>query len=520
MMSRGGRRMGRAILAGLALLGAGLGPLGVVVVHPQVGEPGRGTPRHRLVVSTGTDVITVNPFEVSVTTPDFQVTTNLYDPLVELDREGNLAPALATRWARVSPTVIQLELRRGVKFHNGENFSAEDVKFTFDTLLDPTQGHKLAGRVAFIDRVEVIDPYTVRIVTRQPEALALRTLYRQGIVSAAYARAAPQILNRRPNGTGAYRFVEWVKDDHLSMEAFVGGWRGAPPIRHVAWRPIKEDAARVAALIAGEVDVAHGVPVDLVPLLERSPHLEVRSVASLRSYWLMLVNTDPQAPTAKRAVRQAINHAIDRDELNRAFFAGRAKPLATAVHPSSLGYDPGLRWAYDPERARRLLAAAGYPQGFTVGLHGSSGRYPRDRELAQAIAGQLAKVGITVHVQPLEVGRFTEGIFQKRTAPLVLYAYGDPLRDRTSSLGDNHRSGALWSVIAHPALDELIVQAQRAMDERDRAAVLRRIQAWMMENAPGAYLLTLVDIYGVNRRLAWEPRPDDALRWRDASLQP
>jgi len=234
----------------------------------------------------------------------------------------------------------------------------------------------------------------------------------------------------------------------------------------------------------------------------------------------MMVNTRPELPTAKREVRQAINYAIDRDELNRALFGGQALPLATMIHPRSLGYDASRQWPYDPAKARDLLAKAGYPNGFTIGLHASDGRYARDRELSQAIAGQLAKAGITVRVRNLEPGQFTDGIFRKTTDPLVLYALGDAVHDRTYNFALSHRTGRLWSVISYPELDELIVRAEKTLDDAARAQVLREAQAWTMENAPAAYLLTLVDIFGVNKAVQWQPRPDDVLNWREAAFAP
>lgn len=484
-------------------------------------QPGARKPGTRpLVVATASDAITINPFDVSVTTPDAQIQFNMYDALVDLDRDGQVVPALATSWTRVNPTTIRFQLRQGVTFHHGEDFTAEDVKFTLDLVRDPAKKYKRSSLLSFVDRVEVLDRFTVEIVTKKPEAMAIRRIVTEGIVSAAYARAHPQTLNTKPNGTGSYRFVEWVKDDHLSMEAFEGGWRGSPAVKRVTWRAIKDDAARVAALVAGEIDVAHSVPADLIPLVARGGRAEVRTVAGMRSYWLMMVNTRPDVPTAKREVRQAINYAIDRDELNRALFGGQALNLATAVHPHSLGYDSSLKWPHDPTKAKELLARAGYPNGFTIGLHASSGRYARDWDLSQAIAGQLARVGIAVRVKNLEVGQFIDGIFKKTTDPLMLYAFGDPSHDLTRNFSISHRSGQLWSVIAYPKLDELITQAERTLDDADRAKVLREAQAWMMENAPAAYLLTLVDIYGVNKALRWQPRPDDGLFWREAAFAP
>ena len=494
----------------------------VAVTAATSGVPATGaqSPSRPLVVATASDAITINPFDVNVVTPDTQMTRNLYDSLVELDRDGRVIPALATAWTRINPTTLRFQLRHGVKFHHGEDFTAEDVKFTFDAVRDPARKHTRAGNLSFIDRVEVLDRYTVEIIAKRPEAMAIRVLARERIVSATYAKAHPAILNTKPNGTGAYRFVEWVKDDHLTMEAFPGHWRGAPAIPRVTWRAIKDDAARVAALVTGEIDVAHSVPTDLIPLVVRSGRAEVRPVAAMRSYWLMLVNTRPDAPTAKREVRQALNYAIDRDELNRALFGGQALLLATAIHPKSLGYNPDLTWPYDPAKAKELLTRAGYPHGFTIGLHASSGRYARDRELSQALAGQLARVGITVRVKNLEVGQFTDGVFTKTTDPLVLIAYGDADYDRTANFFQTHRTGALWSMISYPQLDALITRAEGTLDDAARAEVLREAQAWMMEHAPAVYLLTLVDIYGVNKTLKWQPRPDDVLSWREAAFAP
>jgi peptide/nickel transport system substrate-binding protein len=284
----------------------------------------------------------------------------------------------------------------------------------------------------------------------------------------------------------------------------------------VVWRGINEDAARVAALVRGEIDVALSVPTDLVPQVNSSANAEIRAVAAQRAYWMHFVNNNPDLPTSKKEVRQAINYAIDREELNRELFDGKALLMATAVHPLSLGYNPDVKWTYDPAKAKQLLAQAGYPNGFTVGLHGVDGRYARDRELAHAIAGQLARVGINVQVKTMEVGQWTDGIFKKTTDPLALMAFGDADRDRTTNFNTSHRSGSLWSIIAYPELDALISKTEAALDDAQRAQVMREVQDWMMENAPGAYLMTLIDTYGVNKALKWQPRPDDVLIWRDA----
>lgn len=496
------------VLAGLAL----------VVVAAAAAAPGRAAGRDQLVMATSSSPVTISPLEAVIITPDRQILFNVYDPLVELNARGEVSPALAVSWSRPEPRIIELELRRGVTFQSGDRFSARDVKFTLDSLLDPSAKHKTASNAAFIERVEVVNDYRVRIVTRRPEATALRKLNRLGIASAAFAAREPDILLRRANGTGSYRLVEWVKDGPLVLEAFPGSWRGQPAIRRIVWRAIKDDAARAAALVAGEVDVAESVPLDLAPMVERSGGAEMRTVPSGRSYWLMMVNK-PGLPTAKVEVRQAINHAIDRDELNVALFGGRALPMATSVHPASLGFNPRLRWTYDPARARALLAKAGYPDGFAIGMHASDGRYARDRELSQALAGQLGKVGIRVRVDSYEIGQFAERIHRKTTEPLVLLAFAEPDRDRTGTIGLSHRAGQLWSVIDYPQLDDLITRAETTLDDGARAAVLRDIQDWSMQNAPGAYLFTLVDSYGVNKALSWTPRADEALFWREAAFR-
>ena len=167
-----------------------------------------------------------------------------------------------------------------------------------------------------------------------------------------------------------------------------------------------------------------------------------------------------------------------------------------------------------------MLARAGYPHGFTIGLHASSGRYARDRELSQAIAGQLARVGITVRVKNLEVGQFTDGVFKKTTDPLVLLAFGDADYDRTVHFSLSHRTGQLWSVISLSPTGRTHHPDRGHPGRRRPGEVLREAQAWMMEHAPAAYLLTLVDIYGVNKTLKWQPRPDDVLNWREAAFAP
>jgi peptide/nickel transport system substrate-binding protein len=319
---------------------------------------------------------------------------------------------------------------------------------------------------------------------------------------------------RRPIGTGPYRLTEYVRDDHVTLEAFDGWWAGPPKIKTLVYRPIKEDSARVSALLAGEIDLAFDVPPELIPLVERARNAKIKKALSVRTLFLFLNTINPAYPTAKREVREAVNYAIDRDSLNKNILGSTGAPAAW-LNPNTFGINPDLEPVpYDPARAKQLLAEAGFPNGVDLVLDAFQGRFIKDKELAEAIAGQLTQAGIRTRVQIHEWGVFTKRMWSHQSNPLALLAWVDNVGDPDVQNYRVLQTGGTWSQNSDPALDEQIKAIASEMDPDKRKALIVRQQDYMRHSFPLAYLLQLGIITGVSSKLDWwEPVANDAHRF-------
>src|SRR6267142_207597 len=268
------------------------------------------------------------------------VGASMFDSLVGRDASGRIVPELAESWKLIDDTTWQLRLRRGVVFHDGEPFNADAVRFTVQRVLDPEQKSPNRANIGEIARVDVLDDLTVNLVTKQAYAPLLNRLIDFPILPPRYAAEKGPAFALRPVGTGPFRFVALVKDEHLTVEAFDRHWRGAPKLQRIVFKPIPEPFTRSAALRNGEVDLIATVPPGLARELER--------VAGLR------------VPR----VRQALNYASDVDAIIKTVLDGNGRRQEGPYTPNVFGYDASVRgYRPDPARARRLLAEAGYLLG-------------------------------------------------------------------------------------------------------------------------------------------------------------
>jgi peptide/nickel transport system substrate-binding protein len=285
-----------------------------------------------------------------------KVGVSIFDSLVGRDADNKLVPQLAESWKALDAVTWQLKLRRGVVFHDGEPFNAEAVRFTFERVLDPNQKSPNRANVGEVARVEVVDDYTVNLVLRQPYAPLLNRLIDFPIVPPRYtAEKGNQGLALRPVGTGPFRFVELVKDDHLIVEAFDRHWRGAPKIRRIVYKPIPEPFTRAAARRNNEVDLIDTVPPNLATELERAGSIRVSRVPST---WIIYLGLNAfRKPLSDVRVRQALNYATDVDALVKSVLDGNARRMDGPFTPQMFGFDPSVKgYGPDPAKARRRAA--------------------------------------------------------------------------------------------------------------------------------------------------------------------
>ena len=353
-----------------------------------------------LIVAVGAPPRTMNPHG-SDADCNLGVMSNIFEGLLHRDTAGKLGPGLATSWKRIDDLTWRFTLRKGVKFHNGNDFTWKDVKFSLERLKKPYPVSEFLAFGGIISSVKTVngDPWTIDIKTTIPVPYFVQNLHQIFIMDkeSTEARSIGDI-GLHPIGTGSYKFAEWVKGAYLKLTANENYWGGPPPIKNVEFKPITEPSTRIAALATGEVDILQDIPVELFDTVAANSDLEIVTRPARRAIYLGLGNK-PGSPTNNVEVRKAIYMAINEDEIIEKVMFGHAFPASQIPDPPTTGYSSEIkRLPYDLQRAKELLAEAGYPNGFKIKLTGPNDRYVRDEQICEAVASQLAKVGIEVEL--------------------------------------------------------------------------------------------------------------------------
>ena len=447
-----------------------------------------------------------------------QVGVSIFDSLVDRDGEGKIVGALAESWRLLDDRTWQFRLRRGVVFHNGEPFNAEAVRSTFLRVLNPEQKSPNRANVAEVERIDVLDEYTLNLVTKNPYAPFLARLIDFPMVPSRYtAEKGNAGLALRPVGTGPFRFVELVKDDHLVVEAFDRHWRGAPRIRRITFKPIPEPFTRAAALRNGEVDLITTMPPNLGRELEKVPGLRVHRVPSTWQIYLGL--NAFRKPLSDVRVRHALNYATDVDSIIKNVLDGNGRRLDGPFTAGVFGFDASVKgYAPDPARARRLLAEAGYPEGLEIILDAPAGRYQGDKEIAEALGGQWQKAGFRPKVQVAEWGAYFKKYLGKQMPDAYLLGLGGPMQDGDElyNLVSSKGRGLYYK---NEKVDELFDQGRSTTDPAKRRRIYADLARLMVEDATWVFLMQQVDIYATRDRLGWTPRPDQWLLFGQATVK-
>lgn len=447
-----------------------------------------------------------------------QVGVSLFDSLLGRDADGKIVGELAESWRLLDERTWQLKIRRGVVFHNGEPFNAEAVRFTFQRVLNPEQKSPNRATVSEVERVDVVDDLTVNLVLRSPYAPFLARLIDFPMVPPKYtAEKGNQGLALRPVGTGPFRFVELVKDDHMVVEAFDKHWRGQPRIRKIVYKPIPEPFTRAAALRNGEVDLITTVPPNIARELDKVAGVRVHRVPSTWQIYLGL--NAFKKPLSDVRVRQALNYATDVDAIIKNVMDGNGRRLEGPFTPNVFGFDPSVKgYASDPARARRLLAEAGYPDGLEVTLDAPAGRYQGDKEIAEALGGQWQKAGFRPTVQVAEWGAYFKKYLGKQMQDAYLLGLGGPMQDADElyNLVSSKGRGLYYK---NERVDELFDQGRATSDPARRRKIYADLARVMVEDATWVFLMQQVDIYATRDRLTWTPRADQWLLFHPASVK-
>jgi len=477
-------------------------------------------PKGQVVVAQGVDPSTLDPHNHQET-PAFNILSNMFDHLLQRSPDLKIEPLLAESYQLIDDKTWEFKLRKGIKFHNGEDFNAEAVKFSLERIANPDNKMKQFTSLKFIDHVDVVDAYTARIVTKEPFAALPAFLCLYGaIVPPQYVKEkGDTYIATHPVGTGPFKFVKWNKDDQLVMEANPSYFRGAPHVKTVVFRPIPEASTRLAALLTGEVDIITNVPPNLVPQIEGSGQAFISTAPSVRVIFLG-IDTLKGGPMADKRVRQALNYAVDVNAIIQNVLEGHGFRVATPLTKDHFGYNPNVKpYPYDPDKAKKLLAEAGYPDGLDLVLNSPDGRYLNDKQVAEAIAGQWQKVGIRTQAKTHEWGNYVTMAYSRNAGPVYLLGWGNSTYDADNTYFPWFHTGELLATYSHPEIDKLLEEARGTMDEARRLELYHNVAEKLAEDAAWVFLYQQEDIYGANNRLNWKARPDERLVMFDVAIK-
>ncbi len=483
-----------------------------------------------VVVAFGSNIPTLDPHMHSSRLAHI-ADWHLYDSLMDRDpKTYKPIPGLASSLRNVNALTWELKLRTGVKFHNGEPFNAEAVKFTIDRVLDPATKSVTRGNFTWIKEVKIIDEHTVQIITAKPFPAAPEFLTLAYIVPPKYLKAVgDEEFNRKPVGTGPYKFVEWKKAEHLIVEANENYWKdspkGMPKIKTIVFRTIPETTTQIAELLSGGVDIIRNVPPDQIAVVKDSPNARISATKILRVNSLLLDSSGraSKTPLMNQKVRQAIAYAINVDEMLSKILGGYAERTATGVNPLHFGFDASIKpYPYDPERAKKLLAEAGYPNGFEMTLNTYSGTITSMDQMADAVTGYLAKVGITLKRRHIEdVGMWTSSSKEGKLEGLQYYSWGsNSIFDADAILYALTYSKEPLSYTKDAVLDQLLDEGRTQIDPKKRLEAYAKAQKLLHEKFYWIPINVQYTIEGVNKKLNYEASSDEMMRvyaasWKD-----
>jgi len=437
-------------------------------------------------IGTRVDPQSFDPHHYKAGGIDLAVLDLLMDGLVTFDRRMNIVPQLATSWEWLDNTTLRFELRQGVVFQDGTPWNAEAAKVNFDRIATAAEVKGYYGQIA---STTVVDDYTIDLNLAAPYAPILRNLAAPvgGMLSPAAIDELGDEIARKPVGTGPYMLQEWSPNERLVLVKNPTYWGTPFNLDELILRPFPEEATRLLAFQAGELDVIQDPVPSTVKALEQDDRFQVVRATQLRNLWLGIENGDETLENLK--LRQAIAHAVDRDALVNLVAEGLADVAEGLIPPDMMGLPP-VAYPYDPDKARELLAEAGYADGVTLNLWAPQGRYLKDKEIGEALQAQLKEVGINAELQIWEWGAYNKAILEHEQQLWVQgwgFLAGDPEGLRSLL----HSEGAFNSFnLQDPKVDELFDQGVSTSDEAGRKAIYGELEQLLVQD-----LATVVPIY-------------------------
>lgn len=412
------------------------------------------------------------------------VITQIFDTLLKFDADHNLVPGVAESYEELSDKDIKFNIRKGVKFHNGEELTAEDVKYSLDRTINSSY---VANYVDYINNVEIVDEYTVIVHTKEPYSgrLTALTTPPTSIVPKAVCEADEDAMKNHPIGCGPYKFVEWKQGEYCKLEAFDDYYQGAPKTKYVVMKVVPEAAQRTIMLETGEIDMAYGIAANDVSKIENNPDLVIQKILSTKSIEFVM-NTKSDGPMGNKLVRQAIEYAVDKDLIVDKVLYGIGQPGSMVVTPGLFGYDETLPAnKYDMAKAKELLTEAGYPDGFDMKIWVDNDQ--TKIEVCQVIQSSLAELGVNAEIEIMEYGTLlSQTADESVNFDAVIKFYNTVNGDGGFAIYNNfyYPSASNGSRINDEQVKELVMKGRTTLDEDIRMSAYKELYALLEDIMP------------------------------------
>lgn len=482
----------------------------------------QGEDTQRLIVALGSEAITLAPNIAADSTTDWQL-QNIFDPLLRRDADngykigswlGSLSPIDDLNWE------FKL-VSDDIQFHNGELLTSEAIKATLEFVRNDANKSAIKNRWESIGECEIVDELTVTFTTPEPyPSLPLRLCEFLVMPPAYLAESDLQAITENPIGTGPFKLQSWARGERLVLEKNPSYWHGESGIMELEFRYIPDASARLASMLAGEVDVLKDVPVDAVDIFSESSDVRLEELVSQRLNFVALVNNREGSVFENEKLRQAVNYGVNVDAIIGGIYQGHATRAPGVLSPESPDLSPEASvYPYDLDKAKSLVADASSELGIDLSSHeiildSPQGRYPMDSDATQAIAAECQMMGLNVQVRYNEWGSYLEDIRNKQTGDMFYLSVA--ALDARYAIPIQFGESAVYSGYSDPELEELVAEASSEMDEQEAEELWNECQKMINERAAWLFLYVQHDLYGVSNRTDWKPRLDEMI-WMGSS---
>jgi peptide/nickel transport system substrate-binding protein len=454
-----------------------------------------------ITIALGSEPTTLDP-QLREDGGERAVNDNVYETLMARTPDGKLKPGLvASEPKLVDPKTWEVKLRPGIKFHNGEPFNADAVVYSVKRIIDKKFNSEQISFFSTIVDAKKVDDLTVRIITDGPDPILLSRLYWMKMVPPVYSKD-PKFAEA-PIGTGPYKFVRWNRGQNLVLEVNTAYWGQVPPIKRVTYRFVSDSGTRLAGLMAGEFDIITNLLPEFTKKVPQAIH-----ILGLE-HPIIILNADA-GPTKDVRVRKALNLAVDKKALAEGLFEGFAQVAqGQLLSPSFFGFNKDVGpYPYDPQKAKALLKEAG-AAGASIEIIGTAGRWLKDREVVEAVAGYWEAIGLKPKVRIFEFNEYLNRLFDRKTrADAIFVVSSNELMDADKSFSAYYKAGGIGSSNTDKELAGLIDSARTETDAAKRAALYHKAVKHAYDQAYFVWLLNIEDVYGVSKRLDWPGRVD------------